>query len=145
MPYSDVSPEHSDFKSIQRIGSTGILKSVGKNIGWKNYTFFYPDSLVKNSEVKTSLIEWDVDYKYKNKFMRFNELVDLLNQFSLKMYSNIDEDFVKQVKAYAASKDISIHPDYMVKRKEFAHFLDSFVDPFQMKDVNHQGVFIKQN
>ena len=40
LPYSDVSPEHSDFKSIQRIGSTGILKSVGKNIGWKNYTFF---------------------------------------------------------------------------------------------------------
>lgn len=145
LPYSDVSPEHSDFKSIQRIGSTGILKSVGKNIGWKNYTYFYPDSLVKNSEVKTSLIEWDVDYKYKNEFMRFNELVDLLNQFSLKIYSNIDEDFVQQVKAYAASKDISTHPDYMVKRKEFAHFLDSFVDPFQMKDVNHQGVFIKQN
>ncbi len=145
LPYSDVSPEDSEFKSIQRIGSTGILKSFGKNIGWKNYTFFYPDSLVKNSGVKNSLIEWDVDYKYKNEFMRFNELVDLIKQFSLKMYKNIDEDFVQQVKAYAASKDISTHPDYMLKRKEFAHFLDIFVDPFQMKDVNHQGFFIKPN
>jgi hypothetical protein len=46
MPYNDVKPDHPYFKSIQRVGATGILKGKPTPTNWANRTWFYPDSLV---------------------------------------------------------------------------------------------------
>ena len=37
-PYLDVEKNHPFFKAYQRIGSTGILKGTGINVGWSNQT-----------------------------------------------------------------------------------------------------------
>lgn len=50
-PYSDVKPEDKDFKAIQRIGSTGIIRGEGKRIGWSNRTLFHPDSEICENEL----------------------------------------------------------------------------------------------
>ena len=34
------------FKVYQRIGSTGILRGTGINVGWSNQSWFYPENLV---------------------------------------------------------------------------------------------------
>ena len=61
------------------------------------------------------------------------------------MYNNDYKYFGEQVMKYASIRDISTHPGYLVKRKEFAHILDSFIDPFNIRDVSHQGFFIEPN
>ena len=40
MPYLDLPKDHKHFKSIQRIGATGILRGEGRNVGWANQTWF---------------------------------------------------------------------------------------------------------
>jgi len=40
LPYLDVPVDHPWFKSLQRIGATGIMKGAGKSQGWSNQTWF---------------------------------------------------------------------------------------------------------
>lgn len=58
LPYLDVELDHPMFKSLQRIGSTGILKGIGKSVDWSNQMWFRADTLLK---VATNLI----DYSFK--------------------------------------------------------------------------------
>ncbi|MCS2387608.1 hypothetical protein NXV57_05330 [Bacteroides thetaiotaomicron] len=39
------------FASYQRIGSTGILKGVGKNVDWSNQTWLRADTVLLASEL----------------------------------------------------------------------------------------------
>ena len=51
MPYLDYSKEHEWFKALQRIGSTGIMKGVGRNVEWSNQTWFRADTILLASEL----------------------------------------------------------------------------------------------
>lgn len=56
LPYLDVPKKHPYFFSYQRIGATGILRGTGKNVGWENQTWFYPDLVLKSGDI--FLEEW---------------------------------------------------------------------------------------
>ncbi|MCQ0113067.1 FAD-dependent oxidoreductase [Zhouia amylolytica] len=58
MPFIDVSPEDAAFESIQRIGAMGILKGYGIPYKWANQTFFYPDRMVSEYELKQGLLAY---------------------------------------------------------------------------------------
>jgi hypothetical protein len=51
MPFFDVSPAHSAFRAIQKMGATGILKGKGEPFQWENRTWFFPDSPVYRREL----------------------------------------------------------------------------------------------
>jgi hypothetical protein len=55
MPYADVKHTDKAFEAVQWVGSWGIIKGVGKSVGWANKTYFKPDSLVTYSEITTGL------------------------------------------------------------------------------------------
>ncbi len=50
LPYLDVPVSDVKFASYQRIGSTGILKGVGKNVDWSNQTWL-TDTVLLASEL----------------------------------------------------------------------------------------------
>lgn len=52
LPYLDVELDHPMFKSLQRIGSTGILKGIGKSVDWSNQMWFRADTLLLANELK---------------------------------------------------------------------------------------------
>ena len=54
-PFVDVKSDDPAWEGIQRIGSMGIIKGVGKSIGWANKTFFYPDTVVNTGEIRNGL------------------------------------------------------------------------------------------
>jgi hypothetical protein len=58
MPYVDVKPDDMYWEAIQKIGATGILKGRGKNDGWVNKTFFYPDSTISYDEFARGINEF---------------------------------------------------------------------------------------
>lgn len=51
MPFVDVTQDDPAWETIQWIGLKGLIKGVGKSIGWANKTYFYPDSLMVSSEL----------------------------------------------------------------------------------------------
>jgi hypothetical protein len=55
LPYIDVKPNDPNFKSIQRIGVTGIIKGVGNPYDWENQTWFYPDRPISQYELVQGL------------------------------------------------------------------------------------------
>ena len=68
MPFSDVKPDDLQWKAIQKVGVSGILKGVGVAKGWENKMFFYADSLVSENELATGLKNYFGNYKsqYQN-------------------------------------------------------------------------------
>lgn len=55
MPYADVKHTDKAFEAVQWVGSWGIIKGIGKSVGWANKTYFKPDSLVTYSEITDGL------------------------------------------------------------------------------------------
>jgi hypothetical protein len=55
MPYADVKHTDKAFEAVQWIGSWGIIKGIGKSVGWANKTYFKPDSLVTYTEISAGL------------------------------------------------------------------------------------------
>jgi hypothetical protein len=55
MPYADVKHTDGAFEAVQWIGSWGIIKGIGKSVGWANKTYFKPDSLVTFAEMSAGL------------------------------------------------------------------------------------------
>lgn len=58
LPYLDRVPSDSHFKSMQRIGATGILRGRGAHGGWENQTWFDADSTVACSVLDAGLREF---------------------------------------------------------------------------------------
>lgn len=55
IPFMDVTPADVGFAAIQRIGVSGVLKGYGVPYKWANQTWFYPERLVSEYELKTGL------------------------------------------------------------------------------------------
>lgn len=78
MPYYDVSPEHSHFKSIQKMAALGLLKGIGEPYKWANRTWFYPDSLAQASELKEGLKEIRISYDFEGETVSIAALEEAL-------------------------------------------------------------------
>jgi hypothetical protein len=59
MPYVDVNPDNADWQAVQRVGSLGLVRGVGKPQGWANKTYFYPDSTITVAEFTKCLSQWN--------------------------------------------------------------------------------------
>jgi len=134
-PFLDVDKKHPHFKAFQRIGSTGILRGTGLNVGWSNQTWFYPE---KN--VDYDLFIKDIsDYLNTQKF--FLKSMNLKDIFSwIQNIKNNPIDFLKDWKElglenYDTSRDI--------KRGELAVILDYYLNPFEKK-INFSGEIIER-
>lgn len=144
LPYSDINITSNAFFALQRIGATGILKGEGKNVGWKNHTYIYPDSLLTSYDLKQGLKDWiDIEkLNLKENYITLNEVIDIITHL-VKQY-NIDIVDVKKtirdlIQEY--KMEFSADNDY-ISRKHFAILLDKTLNPFEKRQVNHKGHFI---
>ncbi|MEX0313762.1 MAG: FAD-dependent oxidoreductase [Allomuricauda sp.] len=63
MPFIDVAPDDLAFGAIQRIGASGVLKGYGIPYKWANETWFYPNRIVSEYELKNGLFPLYLDLK----------------------------------------------------------------------------------
>ncbi len=143
LPYLDVELDHPWFKALQRVGSTGILKGVGKNIEWSNQTWINADSLLYASQL-SGLNEVFPNLKYNSQeehMMSWNESLDLIHQICTSEGISISDTKKKNVLDI-----LSINEDFdfesPIKRGEFAVLMDYLVDPFNHKAVGIDGQFL---
>jgi hypothetical protein len=100
MPYSDVKHTDGAFKAVQWVGSWGIIKGIGKSVGWANKTYFKPDSLVTFAEISTGL-QALVPLSFSEK-IKPNDLVTTAVLFE--MIASFNSAVAKQSKAARAAK-----------------------------------------
>ena len=135
-PYLDVEKNHPFFKAYQRIGSTGILRATGLNIGWSNQTWFYPE----RSIVLDQLLKDLGNYYDLNK----NPLSDLRTKTIFKWISLVQNQEIKnQQKIWNALGLSNFNIDRKINRGEFAIILDYFLNPFNNFKVDIKGNIIK--
>ena len=135
-PYLDVEKNHPFFKAYQRIGSTGILRATGLNIGWSNQTWFYPEKSI----VLDQLLKDLGNYYDLNK----NPLSDLRTKTIFKWISLVQNQEIKnQQKIWNALGLSNFNIDRKINRGEFAIILDYFLNPFNNFKVDIKGNIIK--
>jgi hypothetical protein len=140
VPYIDVPPTHKYFAAIQKIGATGILKGSGVPYKWANQTWFYPDSTIIASVFYKDIAEY-LDIRFKtssNKILTIEQCTERLTNSTSKEITikNIINDWTKLgLENFDANRP--------VKRFEIAVLIDYYLKPFETKQINHQGAFIK--
>jgi hypothetical protein len=134
MPYNDVKPDHPYFKSIQRVGATGILRGTPTPHAWANQTWFYPDSLVDAQifleDVKAVL---PLNGEMKGQHLSLGEAMILLQTVDIAV--KVEETVKQKYKAWGW-KDAE--PSHLLTRGELAKMIDDLFDPFRIP-VSHNG------
>ena len=128
MPYMDVAVSDPAFAAIQRIGTTGVLRGLGKNEGWANKTYFQPDSLCKVATFIQGLQGFlpGIQWNNSNQLYVDEAFLRSVHQVLKSSFKNIPE---------APTTDATKIP---LSRKAIAVWLDKYCNLFSMP-INHQG------
>jgi len=129
-PYLDVEKTHPHFKAFQRIGSTGILRGKGINVGWSNQSWFYPEN-----EVDLELFLNDLSPFIDLSTYPLNGL--MLKDLKTWIESIINEkiDFKSD---YLSNNLTDFNFDRKVNRGELAVIIDYYLNPF-VQSINFLG------
>jgi hypothetical protein len=143
LPYLDVPRDHEWFKSLQRIGSTGIMNGVGKSSGWSNQTFFRAFDVTTSSELEgLKDIFPRTDYEFGNTPLTVQGVVDLIRLTAGQNEIKVRESGLTEALSVIFNGRA---PDMNrpVLRGETALLIDKALDPFNAMDVSIKGEFIR--
>ena len=134
-PYLDVEKNHPFFKAYQRIGSTGILKGTGINVGWSNQTWFYPEDKIDFLDLLKGLDPYyDLDK---------HELKDLKISSVYKWISSILGEDINEIEKNWESLGLkNFNKNKIINRGEFAIIVDYFLKPFESFKIDFKGDII---
>ncbi|MGL5981277.1 MAG: FAD-dependent oxidoreductase [Phocaeicola sp.] len=140
LPYLDLPKGHPHFKAIQRIGTTGMLKGTGLNVGWTNQTWFYTNQplLVKDAVEGVLMLYPSVELPlFTSKEVTVDQAVELINRIAAKeaIEKRVNETSWKE---WGLSDFTGNRP---VSRLEFAVAVDAVLNPFEMLPVDVTGSF----
>ncbi len=146
LPYLDLATDHPNFKALQRIGATGIMKGTGMNVGWENQTWFHADSTITNRELLEGALPFYMpQYTAADSASVFDlqkdiSLTDLAKMFSFADNGKTSAQFLNAFNEEWKSLGLL---DYDAKRAltrlECAVLIDKFIDPFGRYNVGHKG------
>jgi hypothetical protein len=142
LPYLDLKKDDPHFAALQRIGSTGILKGKGMNVGWSNQTWFQADSVLTASELVGGMKDFEpaIALDLNNEKVTVEEALVALNTI-LTYYKkdNIDTNNAATVWTDLQLTDFALNR--YISKKEFAVLLDAKLQAFTLKDVDMKGQF----
>ncbi|MDP3394590.1 FAD-dependent oxidoreductase [Sediminibacterium sp.] len=161
MPYFDVPLTHPHFEAVQKIGATGILKGQGVPTGWANRTYFHPDSLVKRNELVKDMAPYHAVKTNASKNLHLSEAIDLIMQMA-KIHKPFNRQkappfnnstnwnytnkqlFTEQIKTAWVKWKLGYFNEQMpLTRIELAVLLNETINPFALKQIDHQGRIIE--
>lgn len=133
MPYLDLPKEHPHFKSLQRIGATGILRGEGRNIGWSNQTWFRADEPLLAEEIYLEGI-YPGSLDLEPGPVRTDQLMEVFRMLGMPLRQD-------EASWWSGLGLSDYDPDRVVTRLEAAVLIDSVFDPFTMFKVDLKGNF----
>lgn len=146
MPYSDVVPGDPFFEAVQRIGATGLIKGEGKNVGWQNFTYFHPDSVMTSEALTEGLKDLvpQLSFAFSGEKVTVAEAVEVGCRMASVKKAEIDRKSLEELaqQKWEANGWGQFLPDRPVTRTQAAVILDALADPFTNFPVSHTGKFI---
>lgn len=145
-PFLDVPINDAGFKSIQRIGATGILRGFGIPYQWANQTWFYPDSTVNSMQTIRQIKDLVPTF---NATTPIDSLLTLGNSFVIAydLKKIIDPTFQQSKIRFVSRMQQSwdkystrtFDPFMPITKREFALLIDLEVDPFSNIPIDYNG------
>lgn len=170
MPYADVPKDSICFKPCQRIGATGILKGKGVSIDWHNKTLFRPDAVVAWNDIaglaevypfaakllrhgeEASSVDTNgqsVDALSVGEALSVDAL-SVGDALSLVSAIAKQEKLMKRSAAMKVMASLAKEYDFCIddrqrkiKRGELAVLIDGVLHPFEKKQVDVEGRFVR--
>jgi hypothetical protein len=148
MPYIDVTPDSLHFRSIQRIGATGILRGKGIPYKWANQTWFYPNNFVSIRELKKNSNEMLASIEFEHEYLTIADAFSLIKKTLLEKMVNSSLAEVlqnhelfnrKMLKIWIEEGLSNFDESRNITRMEFAVMLDKTIDPFRIYEVDYNG------
>ncbi len=140
LPYLDVPSDDPKFKAYQRIGATGILKGVGMNVGWSNQTWLRAEDPLLLSELE-ELYNFNAGEEERNKPVTLSRLMVIISKTAVTEGVGFkSSDFPRVWHSYDLGE---FDTSRIVTRGEAAVLIDGILDPFNRKQVDIKGNFIK--
>ena len=132
MPFSDIKQTDSNWKAIQFVGVTGILK--GDFLG--NKLLFSPEKLVTTADIKQPLK--DFYYKaqiwfddYKNEKMTIGSSLEMISYVGNKDLETMKREIQKRWKTnYQFKTELNL--ERQINRRELAVLLQDYMPPFNV-------------
>jgi len=138
MPFADIKQTDSNWKAIQFVGITGVIKGdiSGNNL------LFNSEKLVSTTDVKQPIKDfyykaqlWFDDYKSEK--MTISSTIDMVCYVGNKSIENTKKELTKKWKTnYKFKTELDL--DRQINRKEFAVILQDFMPPFNV-NVDKNG------
>lgn len=143
LPYLDVPVSDVKFVSYQRVGATGILKGVGKNVAWSNQTWLRADTVLLALELDGLFDVYPVAKKKFTKMgeekLTIEEAVCLIRAIAEAEGVNSEVDLATLWKTFELQKlDLKRN----ILRGEMAILIDQLLDPFNRKQIDIKGHYI---
>lgn len=146
LPYLDVDMSDPIFTPLQRIGSTGIMKGIGRSMGWSNQTWFRADTLLLVSELE-GLTEY---YPAAERIIKEKGDTPITIQEAIMWIGQLmkNDDYIKDGHLHTLSEKLwkqyglkDFNPNRLVLRGEMALLIDQWLDPFNTQAVDIKGGF----
>lgn len=141
MPYLDIPRNHPHFKAIQRIGSTGLLRGTGINVGWSNETWFFTDSVLTSNDMKQGIndvYQQGLPLAIQGAEVTVGEALDVIN--SLRKSTAVDSKEADQ-KLWIELGLGNFDTDRPITRGEYAILADKVLNPFVNKYISITGEY----
>lgn len=149
MPYLDLPENDRFFGAVQRIGAAGVLRGVGKNVGWSNQTWFraddpllyeelYLDGFVPDSvAAELAGLRGSVTMEGLSGLLRpLAEKSVQSGECGAEESSSASEDYPERL--WEESGAGPYRPEEKVTRLQAAVFMDCLFNPFDV-DVDYRG------
>lgn len=142
IPFDDINPSDTNWKAIQMLGLTGILKGEVK----ENKIIFSPDTRVSADEIKQPIK--DYFYKaqiwfddYKSPMMTLSSTLDMICYVGNKSPENTRKEVEKKWKTnYNFKSDFNLNK--VINRREFAVLLQDYMPPFNV-NIDNKGKVVR--
>ncbi|MGX1929798.1 FAD-dependent oxidoreductase [Flagellimonas sp. 2504JD4-2] len=136
MPFIDVNPKDKAFGAMQRIGASGVLKGYGIPYKWANETWFYPNRIVSEYELKNGLLPLYPGIKNEHASGQGVTPVFLTGILG-KIDKKITLDAIREVWDNEVM-EIPFTPSIQLDRRTVSVLIDSLLNPFG-KGVDFEG------
>lgn len=146
-PYLDLEVDDPNFKVLQRIGCTGILRGRGLNVGWSNQTWFDADSLLTSEALLPGLTDFYPEFtaNVSEGNITIQSAISLLYQLKQTLKQQIEESNEEAFSTAMQQKwqELGLtdfNPERVITRKEFAILTDAIIDPFNSEEIDIYGI-----
>lgn len=142
MPFVDVKPTDSNWRAIQFVGVTGVLKAEFAN----GNLLFGPEKLVTTAEIKQPIKDsyykaqiWFDDYK--SEIITIGAAMDMISYVGNKAIETMKKDIPKKWKTSYRFKT-AFDAERQISRRELAVLLQDYMPPFDVT-IDKTGKIIR--